>query len=157
MTILIIISIIVYLLSLYMMKNYMTKAHSDKGIWSNTSPTEADFYFTILPVINTICCIFLNFSNPIDKKYRKQKTWLKDSWIKKFYKIKDKQKSKEKQKIYQSINLLESVYERWEKIEDCNKSATLGALSERLKVIAEDIDDKKNVKKFRENRIDEIT
>ena len=64
---------------------------------------------------------------------------------------------KDKQKIKQSYNLLNSLYEEWENIEDFDKSATLGALSDRLKLIAGNLDKKKDIKKFRENRIDEIT
>jgi len=58
----ILIILIVYISSVLQMRNYIRKAHSKGGRWSNIDPDGRDLFFVFAPVLNTLTAITTLFS-----------------------------------------------------------------------------------------------
>lgn len=68
MIISIIISVVVYVLSILYVRKWIRKAHSKGGKWQMLDITETDVLFTIFPVVNTILAFTMLFKSPYENK-----------------------------------------------------------------------------------------
>ena len=69
-----IILLIIYLISVYMVYKWIQKAHYDpNGKWLYCKPNNEDLFFTFCPFLNTIVMIINFFDSPIKRKIKVKK------------------------------------------------------------------------------------
>jgi len=77
-------SIALYIVCILYMRNWIKIAHSENGIFSNSDVEFMDFFYTFMPIANTVCSFLFFFISPYEnKQYRKPINYNKIFGVKK--------------------------------------------------------------------------
>jgi hypothetical protein len=82
-TVQIIILISIYIISVLNVRNWMRKAHSTNGRFSNLKTSLKDVFWTILPIANTCMMFIMLTMSPYDDYYKQSKNYNKFFGVKK--------------------------------------------------------------------------
>lgn len=83
-----IIAIVVYLVSTFLMWKYYSIAYSENGVWQGIKPDVSDIFITFCPVMNTLASL-MTWSTEFPRKKSKKEKKPRD--LKKFFAVKDEE------------------------------------------------------------------
>ena len=67
---LIIVGIVLYIGSIFILKSWFIKAYSDKGIYKNEIPESEEFFLVFVPILNLIGALSVLGQHPYLNRYR---------------------------------------------------------------------------------------